>query len=63
MDLASESGRDWRFTNWAFCNSLRLAKKYGWKPKSDLNKGFDMFLNNDEVKKRNKTSIINHMYC
>ena len=36
MDLASESGRDWRFTNWAFCNSLRLAKKYGWKPQNDL---------------------------
>ena len=29
----------------------------------DLNKGFDMFLNNDEVKNRNTTSIINHMYC
>ena len=29
----------------------------------DLNKGFDMFLNNDEVKKRNTSSIINHMYC
>ena len=29
----------------------------------DLNKGFDMFLNNYEVKNRNQTSIINHMYC
>jgi SpoVK/Ycf46/Vps4 family AAA+-type ATPase len=29
----------------------------------DLNKGFDIFLNNDEVKNRNTTSIINHMYC
>jgi SpoVK/Ycf46/Vps4 family AAA+-type ATPase len=29
----------------------------------DLNKGFEMFLNNDEVKNRNQTSIIDHMYC
>ena len=29
----------------------------------DLNNGYDMFMNNDEVKKRNNTSIINHMYC
>ena len=29
----------------------------------DLNKGFDIFLNNDDVKNRNTTSIINHMYC
>lgn len=29
----------------------------------DLNKGYDMFLNNDEVKKRDRTNIISHMYC
>ncbi|MBC8306196.1 MAG: AAA family ATPase, partial [Pelagibacterales bacterium] len=29
----------------------------------DLNRGFEMFLNNDEVKNRNQTSIIDHMYC
>ena len=29
----------------------------------DLNKGYDMFLNNDEVKKRDTTNIISHMYC
>ena len=29
----------------------------------DLNNGYDMFMNNDEVKNRNNTSIINHMYC
>lgn len=29
----------------------------------DLDKGFEMFLDNDEVKKRDTTNIINHMYC
>jgi len=29
----------------------------------DLNNGYDMFMNNDEVKKRNNISLINHMYC
>ena len=29
----------------------------------DLNKGYEMFLNNDEVKKRDTTNIISHMYC
>lgn len=43
MDLESESGRDWHFTSWAFCNSLRLAKKYGWKPKHQL----DYYFSND----------------
>ena len=51
MDLASESGRDWRFTNWAFCNSLRLAKKYGWKPKTNLNLAILNLLN--ECRKKN----------
>ena len=29
----------------------------------DLNKGFDMFLENDEVKNRNNDNIYNNMYC
>ena len=29
----------------------------------DLNKGYEMFLNNDEVKNRDKSNIITHMYC
>ena len=31
--------------------------------RKDLDKGFEMFLDNDEVKKRDTTNIINHMYC
>tara|TARA_B100001142_G_scaffold147731_1_gene148627 strand:+ start:5069 stop:6463 length:1395 start_codon:yes stop_codon:yes gene_type:complete len=29
----------------------------------DMNNGFDLFINNDEVKNRNKSSFLSHMYC
>ena len=43
MDLVNENGQDWRFTTWAYCNALRLAEKYGWKRKYEL----DYYFSND----------------
>ena len=43
-----------------FCLSAQFKKHLTLE---DLNKGYDMFLNNDEVKKRDRTNIISHMYC
>jgi len=43
-----------------FCLSNDYKKKIILE---DLNKGFEMFLNNDEVKNRVKSDIISHMYC
>ena len=43
-----------------FCLSDKFKKHLTLE---DLNMGYDMFLNNDEVKKRDTTNIISHMYC